>query len=44
VKENNEYLGIFHLMKWKFSNLINYLMDMCWNGQGTTTELCLDSL
>jgi len=44
VKENNEYLGIFHLMKWKISNLINYLMDMCWNGQGTTTELCLDSL
>jgi len=30
VKDNSEYLGILHLLKW-----INYLMDMCWNGQGT---------
>ncbi len=36
VKDNSEYLGIFHLLKWIFSRLINYLMDMCWNGQGTT--------
>ncbi len=32
VKENSEYLGIFHLLKWKFSKLINYWTNMCWNG------------
>jgi hypothetical protein len=36
VKENSEYLGIFHLLKWKFQKLINYSMEMCWSGQGTT--------
>jgi len=29
VKENNEYLGIFHLMKMNFSKSINYSTDMC---------------
>jgi len=36
VKDNSEYLGIFHLLKGFFSKLINYSTDMCWNGQGTT--------
>jgi hypothetical protein len=35
VKENSGYLRIFHLLKWMFQNLLNYSMDMCWNGQGT---------
>jgi hypothetical protein len=35
VKENSAYLGIFHLLRWIFSKLVNYLMNMCWNGQGT---------
>jgi len=35
VEENSEYLGIFHLLKWIFK-IINYSIDMCWNGQGTT--------
>jgi hypothetical protein len=34
VKENNGYLRIFHLLKMNVSKLINYSMDMCWNGQG----------
>jgi hypothetical protein len=33
VKDNSEYLRIFHLLKWIFK--INYLTNMCWNGQGT---------
>jgi len=37
VKDNSEYLRIFHLLKWVFQNyLFIYLMDMCWNGQITT--------
>jgi hypothetical protein len=35
VKENSGYWRIFHLVKWMFQKLINYSMDMCWNGQGT---------
>jgi hypothetical protein len=29
VKENSEYLGIFHLFEMNFSKLINYLTNMC---------------
>jgi hypothetical protein len=36
VKDNNEYLGIFYLLKWKFQKLINYSTDKCWSVQGTT--------
>jgi hypothetical protein len=36
VKKNSEYLGIFHFVEMNVSKLINYLMDMCWNGQGTS--------
>jgi hypothetical protein len=36
MKDNNEYLGIFYLLKWFFSKLINYSTNMCWNGQGIT--------
>jgi len=41
VKDNSEYLGVFYLLKWIFQKLINYLMNMCWNGQGTTVVLRL---
>jgi hypothetical protein len=46
VKNNTEYLGIFYLSKWFFSKLINYLMNMCWNGRGTMVIelLCLIGL
>ncbi len=37
VKDNSEYLGIFYFVEMNFSKLINYSMNMCWNGQGTTT-------
>jgi hypothetical protein len=37
VKENSEYLRIFHLLKLMFQfYLFIYLTDMCWNGQGPT--------
>jgi hypothetical protein len=39
VKENSEYLGIFHLLEMNVSKLINYWTDMCWNGQGTAVLL-----
>jgi len=35
VKNNSEYLETFHLLKWFFSKLINYSINMRWNGQGT---------
>jgi len=34
VKDNSEYFGLFYLLK-----LINYLTEMCWNGQGTTIHV-----
>jgi hypothetical protein len=41
VKENSEYLGIFYFLEMKFENLINYSMNMCWNGQGITTTVVI---
>jgi len=40
VKENNEYLRIFHLLKWIFQKK-NYSTNMCWNGQGITILILL---
>jgi hypothetical protein len=34
VKNNNEYLGIFHFVEMIFSKSINYWKNICWNGQG----------
>jgi hypothetical protein len=36
MKENNGYLRIFQFVEMNVSKLINYLTDICWNGQGTT--------
>jgi hypothetical protein len=35
VKDNSENLGIFSFVEMNFSKLNSYLMDICWNGQGT---------